>query len=283
MKKRVLSVLVAICLAVLCVPQVALAEETKGHETRALDELYAESYSDALARKSLRVESEEDAYAYILAHIDRVTHRTDGTISFDTQALGLTENEKDAVFTFVEKLNKLVLLEAVKLDDKLQLHVETSPSDGSSSIVRKPATVESNANVMRMPVASIMTEARNHAELLKQVYDTSVLQPAELVAGVFFAERVKTGGIWDYKSYMGTHTVYYMEDLNTTMSGETIGNFHYGYVGRAVFTATLLKSAAGMYQIISGTSDLGYWDTFFDDPADQHDIDWGIRKYEAEH
>ena len=42
-------------------------------------------------------------------------------------------------------------------------------------------------------------------------------------------------------------------------------------------------SAAGMYQIISGTSSLGYYASFFDDPNDQADISWGIQWYEAEH
>lgn len=136
---------------------------------------------------------------------------------------------------------------------------------------------------MRRPVASIMAEARKHAKELKEVFDNALFTRKHYTAGMYFAERVKTGGIWDYKSYMGTNTVYYMEDLNTNMTGETIGNFHYGYVGRAVFEANTLKSFAGMYQILSGTSDLGYWDSFFDDPADQYDIDRGIEKYESEH
>lgn len=128
-----------------------------------------------------------------------------------------------------------------------------------------------------------MAEARNHASELKSVFDNAIFTTRHFTAGMYFAERVKTGGVWDYKSYMGTDTLYYMEDLNTNMTGETIGNFHYGYVGRAVFEAFTLKSAAGMYEIISGTSDLGYWDSFFDDPADQNDIEWGIRMYENEH
>ena len=67
------------------------------------------------------------------------------------------------------------------------------------------------------------------------------------------------------------------------MDGETIGNFHYGYVGRSVFLPVVLKSAAGMYQLHSGTSSINYWKTFFDDPADQEDIQWGIDMYEDEH
>lgn len=66
------------------------------------------------------------------------------------------------------------------------------------------------------------------------------------------------------------------------MTGENIGNFHYGYVGSTVFGPTMLKSAAGLVQINSGTSHLSYWDSYFDDPRDINDIEWGISKYNAD-
>lgn len=136
--------------------------------------------------------------------------------------------------------------------------------------------------MQRSAVISIMGEARSHATTLKQVYDNAVFGTKNVVAGQYFAERVKTGDVWDYKSYLGVKIVYYVDDLSTTMTGEAIGNFHYGYVGRSVFSATTLKSAAGMYQIYSGTASIEYWKTFFDEPTDQAQIQRGIDKYEAD-
>lgn len=71
--------------------------------------------------------------------------------------------------------------------------------------------------------------------------------------------------------------------MKANMTGETIGNFHYGYVGSAVFAPTVLISAAGLAQIFNGTSKLDYIDSYFDDPGDQRDIQWVIDKYNEEH
>lgn len=62
-----------------------------------------------------------------------------------------------------------------------------------------------------------------------------------------------------------------------------MGNFHYGYVGRSVFSGATLKSIAGVYQLYSGTSSWSYWKTYFDDPNDTHEIQKGIYRYEIEH
>lgn len=165
----------------------------------------------------------------------------------------------------------LVELDAICINNDLSI---TIPSD----------IMAAKAPIMRgRPTANIMSEARLHAAQLRSVYYNAVFGLKNYTAGMYFAQRVKSNGVWDYKSYMGTYTLYYMEDLKMNMTGETIGNFHYGYVGSAVWPETTLKSAAGMYQIISGTSSLGYWSTFFDDPADQYDIQRGINKYNSEH
>lgn len=268
MKKKIASFFLAVCLLTLCMPQYAFAEESNV-SAEGINSLYEQAYIEALKGAPDTINSDEDAYAYVLSDRDCISQTNDGFVLFNRQDANLSEQENEKVLDFIKKLNKLIQLEAVTVDENMKLHFVLNP----------PGVMVST----RRPVASIMAEARNHANELKEVFDNALFTTKHLIAGMYFAERVKSGGIWDYKSYMGTNTVYYMEDLNTNMSGETIGNFHYGYVGRAVFEAATLKSAAGMYQILSGTSDLGYWDSFFDDPADQHDIEKGIQKYESEH
>lgn len=268
MKKRSVSLFLSVCLVILCLVQPAFAVETKSGEVD-IDEIYAQVYEEAVSNRPEVITTDEDAYAYLISNINDIHKMGDGTILIDQQAIKLSEQEKKIVSSFVKKLNTLIQLDAVTVDSKLKIHFVSNPEDTRIST--------------RRPIANIMAEARNHASELKSVFDNALFTTKHFTAGMYFAERVKTGGVWDYKSYMGTNTLYYMEDLNKNMTGETIGNFHYGYVGRAVFEAGTLKSAAGMYQIISGTSDLGYWDSFFDDPADQKDIEWGIRMYENEH
>ncbi|MGG0509426.1 polymorphic toxin type 44 domain-containing protein [Priestia megaterium] len=92
--------------------------------------------------------------------------------------------------------------------------------------------------------------------------------------GKEFAAKVKTGGPWDYKRvYKGTYTF----NGKTSVKGEDLGNMHYGYVGRASgFSTSILKTAAGAYQIKSDTAKLKWYRSYFDDPKDQTWIKYGI-------
>ncbi|MFZ5591264.1 MAG: polymorphic toxin type 44 domain-containing protein [Bacillota bacterium] len=93
--------------------------------------------------------------------------------------------------------------------------------------------------------------------------------------GKKFASKVRTGGDWDYKQKYGTKKLYTFN--GKVLSGEDMGNMHYGFVGRsATFGKNLLLSAAGAYQIYSGTSYPGWWNSYFDDPLDQAWIKYGI-------
>jgi|GEM_PF-6738582 len=96
--------------------------------------------------------------------------------------------------------------------------------------------------------------------------------------GLFFVNKVKTGGDWDYKVPMGRTTPYYcdMNNYYGVYTGGQIGNMHYGTVGSYLFSAATLKSAAGLYQIYSGTAELSWFASYFDDPNDQTDIQRGI-------
>ena len=97
--------------------------------------------------------------------------------------------------------------------------------------------------------------------------------------GYEFVNRVKTNGVWDYKQVF---TSGYSYNYNgSSVSDEDLGNMHYGYVGRfAGFGRTLLSSAAGVYQICSGTWQTSWYSTYFDDPNDQHWIDYGMNMYD---
>ncbi|WP_259418194.1 polymorphic toxin type 44 domain-containing protein [Bacillus toyonensis] len=93
-----------------------------------------------------------------------------------------------------------------------------------------------------------------------------------------FTKLVKSGGPWDYKLKYGPKTTYTFD--NRTLTGEDLGNFHYGYVGKAIgFTDIELKGGAGFYQVLSNTWEWEYYKTFFDDPRDQEMIQVGIDYY----
>lgn len=91
-----------------------------------------------------------------------------------------------------------------------------------------------------------------------------------------FASLVRSGGAWDIKSSpLNPRSTYLWRSQYRT--GEFIGNYHYGYMGVNVgIDSNVLRVSAGVYQILSGTSDWSYWRSYFDDPADQVAINFGI-------
>ncbi len=98
---------------------------------------------------------------------------------------------------------------------------------------------------------------------------------AETYRNALFIAYVKTGGPWDLKQNLGTYNYYML--LNTRRTGEYIGNHHFGYMGQHCgFAQSYLKFGAGLYQIVSGTSDWSFMSSYFDDPKDSAAIDDGF-------
>lgn len=210
------------------------------------------------------------AYSYLLNNLSYVKV-SDNKVELSSEIFKNKEaNEADVLNLFVRNLNALIDENAISVNRSLMISTKEVQKKGS--IIR-----------LDSQTIDLMPEARTHANQLKKVYDNAVFGTAHIVAGKYFADRVKSGGIWDYKRYLGLNTRYYETELRATMTGETIGNFHYGYVGSVFFGETTLKSAAGFIQILSGTTDIKYFNSYFDDPRDQKDIQWGINRYSAEH
>lgn len=173
------------------------------------------------------------------------------------------------MYNFINRINTLVKLDALSIEKDLHFKFVSGEDLDPDIIQTRAAEID------------IMYTTRKHASELRSVYDNAPFGTRNLTAGLYFAERVRYGGIWDYKATLGTTTQYYVSDVGARMTGESIGNFHYDYVGSSCFSATVLKSAAGMAQLINGTSSWSYWNTFFDDPRDQQQIQKGIDWYNA--
>ena len=99
----------------------------------------------------------------------------------------------------------------------------------------------------------------------------------------FFIDKVTDNGEWDIKR--STEKYSYKKKMiynGVVYSGEQIGNIHFGYVGRAVFSRWFLHFGAGINQLKKGfeKENLAF---FFDEPEDYEMIDYGIRLYEESH
>lgn len=99
------------------------------------------------------------------------------------------------------------------------------------------------------------------------------------LTSAFWIGKVQEGGEWDFKrlfyNYDSTTTVV-IGALGYTLTAEDIGNIHYGYAGRAVYSATILKTAAGAATIIGGACRGSLLEYYCDDPVDQAAINRGI-------
>lgn len=255
---------VFLALLIMCVAPVSVSA-TEVSENTSLDEIYANAYLSAAELDAENVSDDISAYAYIVQNENKVNIVENQLVVNGSE---LNNSENVVLQNFVSRLNVLLEKNAIRIDSNFRIYVKDAPS---TEII-----------ATRVAVFNLMEIARENAAELKEVYDNAVFGTATITAGLYFTERVKSGGAWDFKRPLGTNTTYYVPDLEAYMTGETIGNFHYGYVGSAVFGPGVLKTAAGLYQIVSGTSDWSYWDSYFDDPADTEDIQWGIDVYNRE-
>ncbi len=98
----------------------------------------------------------------------------------------------------------------------------------------------------------------------------------------YFAFNVAPHGDWDFKSQdswnLDPNKTYRYKNL--ILRFDDIGNIHYGYIGRFMFSEDVLLKAAGVVQICTKTSDITYWDSNFDEPRDQTMIKIGSDLFE---
>lgn len=101
---------------------------------------------------------------------------------------------------------------------------------------------------------------------------------------IYFIKCVKTGGIWDfkYKAEWKLKNTDYFVFLGLKLMFDDPGNIHFGYVGSVLFGEKALKTGAGLYQIISGTSDFKYVKSYFDDPRDSEMISFGCNLFKLD-
>lgn len=114
-------------------------------------------------------------------------------------------------------------------------------------------------------------------------------QKAYTAVSGYFANNEREGGAWDYKGVVGWDTIKLVKmdknskpNVNTyAIYGEDIGNIHYGYVGRTFYPAWMLRSAAGLIQILSNGVNISQFNSYFDDPNDQLSINMGINYFDT--
>lgn len=203
-----------------------------------------------------------------------VTNGSYSIISNSTSIINLDVNTKNEVNEAINLFNEGISLGLFEIDNENYIissnNYEKSHINNTDMI--KPMAIE-------LDIDSSLKA--NESTMLRTLYVNTQSYGSNVgtyETGKFFASKVRSGGDWDYKLLYGPKTLYlcYINDKYVNMTGEAIGNANYGFAGRKVFGADLLRSAAGAYQIYSGTSSPGWYNSYFDDPNDQYWINRGI-------
>ena len=133
---------------------------------------------------------------------------------------------------------------------------------------------KSNNNKDSVDITDKLNEAM---EKNSQEYKTITEENNYIYSTLYFANKVKPGGDWDFKSQeswnLDPNTTYVFNGLE--LRYDDVGNIHYGYVGRVSFSEKTLLVMGGVIQIIKKTSNWYYCGTYFDDPQDQWAIGYG--------
>lgn len=137
---------------------------------------------------------------------------------------------------------------------------------------------------------SLQSYVNSNTRYLQDYYDEyvdlmikypSLLIMPQLQTEVEFASKVAEGQPWDYKRYIGWNNLrtVKIDGKEYYITGEDIGNIHYGYVGRDLgFSTSTLCKAGGLVQVITsrgGSLKQFSYDSYYDDPTDQAAIKRG--------
>lgn len=213
-------------------------------------------------------------------------------VPHNTNAESITNYENDSVRDIIDKISEEQEKEypnEEKLTDEDKLELE-------EIIKEQVALIEKETENLELNSFAALSGKYNNSLTVSKIYRTN-LKTANSIKksynqykksrGITFANSyrlsifytlVKSNGAWDLKRTLGTKSKYTF--MGTKKTGEYIGNHHYGYMGKAIeFSNTVLKIAAGMYQIYSGTSKWKYISSYFDDPVDQKAITKGYTDY----
>ncbi len=232
--------------------------------TSKLQEVYDQIFLESKTKKNNNITCEEDVYPFILNNM-RDFLVEDNYIKFNGDILTYSQSEREIIFSTLNKFNNLIKSGDIRFDKDMRI-------------------IDNSNNKMRitpmMSSLNLIGECDLHVREFRNFIDNQALPDKTKIIIIYWVEKVKPGGAWDYKSYMGYNTDYYCFELGK-MTGEQIGNFHYGYVGSVYFGREVLKFGSGFANLFYGH---GFkWEEFLhsycDDPNDIRIIERGINEY----
>ncbi|WCF10252.1 polymorphic toxin type 44 domain-containing protein [Paenibacillus thiaminolyticus] len=130
--------------------------------------------------------------------------------------------------------------------------------------------------------ASFTSILRENAKLARDEYRKSITMGFGSLTYMYgwWYNKVRWGGPWDYKLTYVSHIKYTFRGKIVT--GEYLGNLHYGYVGKAArFSETELLAGGGFAAYVAGTHEWSNISGYFDGIEDTKAIKDGFELYDS--
>lgn len=244
--------------------------------------VYAESKQE-MVQQDIKLMDSEELFTMIQSFL-----KTNKTVSIQTTLfLDELEQEKYDSFSSIEGLseeNRIIIAKmmAFRYREAQEVSKIAFKNIFFGKIINLNATNSSTSPliagyyVQNKPVAIQLYE--DYMYILSNHYIENRAVVATMYRDQQFISYVKSNGPWDLKGFIGKDATYNL--LGFSRTGEYIGNHHYGYMGRhAGYNRTYLEIGAGIYQIVSRTSDWSFMSSYFDDPLDNQAIIRGYSDY----
>ncbi|MCI6609689.1 MAG: polymorphic toxin type 44 domain-containing protein [Ezakiella sp.] len=233
----------------------------------SLQRFYDELYIEAKKNDKTDITGEDDVYQFMVNHRNCFMMDSNNYVKLLDSDL-LTEHEKEIVENVLAKINNLIFSRDIKLENDFRF-VDTSNT--KKTISNRAASFD------------LISECEYHVQQFQYFIDNQSGFKKEIAIARYWIDKVQPGGPWDYKVYLGYNNYYDCLEMGR-MSGEDIGNFHYGFVGSVHYSPVILESASGLANIVGdGYIDWALWNSFFDDPNDIREIKRGINEYGYRH
>jgi RHS repeat-associated protein len=193
----------------------------------------------------------------------------EGTITFSTTAWASTSGLEDDVLMAQLNRRDSELVKAPSFRSRWEEdEFYGRPCREKAPVGPEDASIDAN-------IAEAQTKVREVMDQASQLAKAGGVLDINGVLGLWFAEKVKPGGDWDYKKYGSQY--------------ESFGNYNYGAVGTAIgYWPNVLLRAAGAVQqwtdlrrTLTGRPAIGkgfFWGgpPYGDDPKDQSIIQSGV-------
>ncbi len=186
-------------------------------------------------------------------------------------------NDKEALYIIARTQNKYGNIWGKTLEGDF-VYIGDSPDFGDVAL-NLDDILKENSGILLTNLGVRFSENKKEYSDLNDAEQAAFISTLDM-----FAENVQTGGRWDYKVYLNSDRKYivYVDGTYDILSGEEIGNIHYGYLGSSItINEEGLLWGGGVVNIIENKRIADFFKAYWDSEEDINSIRQGINYFES--